>query len=372
MMKRWLWTCLGVSLFSLCGISGPYADPLVTGHAGEERGWSFQPDRTVRPLKGPSPLPMQGPSFQPILLAFDRTEGRLFVATPEEGSTGSRLLLFRHPEKDKVPPDPLFQLPGVSSGLLYDPQAKTLFMANATKHEILMFDRFDPNRTKRPTRVLRRFNFPTGIGTDPSSGRLFIADAHPGAILVFERMNEVQGSEPPTRTMGGETGLNGPFALATDPIRGRLYVSNFDGVFVFNLKDLSAQPERLPLPRNTLARGLAFDRSSRRLYIAVPMRRSYYIYDGETLEQVRLEGVRGPFPFSLAIDSKNDRLYLAGTDPKVGVIHRAGGGRLPKQGPGEMRRTIDRWLRWKGPTPPPLDHPKPPQEEGPNMIHFPN
>lgn len=363
MIKKWFWTFIGLSLLPLYGIFGPYTDFFVIAPV---------PVRSARFLKDASALPIQGPPFQPILLSFDHNENRLLVAAPGERSGSSRLLLFRHPEKEAVSPEELLRFPGVSSGLAYDPEEKILFMANATNNEILIFDRFKPGRTLRHTRALRRFNFPTGIGTDSSTDRLFVADAHPGAILVFDRMNEIQGLESPSRTIGPETGLNGPFSLATDTKRGRLYVSNFDGVFVFNLNALSARPERLPFSSNTLARGLAFDPLSGRLYIAAPMLRSYFIYDGEHLEQIRLEGVKGAFPFSLAIDPENDRLYLAGTDPKVGVIHRASGSHLPKQSPGEKRRPIDRWIRWSDSTPsphPPI-HPKP-SPEAPSMIDTP-
>jgi len=344
--------------------------------------------QSLRLIEDPLPLPIQGAPFQPMLLAFDRKTSRLFAATPDTASSGTSLIVFQNPESEGPAQERIFTLSGVSSGLSFDSEGQTLFISNATKHEITIFDRIDSNRIRTPSRRLERFNFPTGIGFDRASNRLFVADAHPGAVLVFEGMDTVQGPARPALTLGGETGLNGPFAVLIDKQRGRVYVSNFDGVFAFRLDDLSAPPLRLPLPKGTLARGLAIDPQSGRLYIAAPMRRSYFVFDGESLEESQLQGVSGAFPFSLALDSKKDRLYLAGTDPKIGVIDRASGSHIPRQGPGEKRRSIDRWIPLDHsptpeppgqprPSPPAPFHPSPPnppphkaQPEGPSTIHF--
>ena len=310
----------------------------------------------------------QPSSFQPLLLAFDSKEDRLFAAAADADRRGARLLVFPQPGRKGARPGASLDLTGILSGLFYDSDSKTLFAANAADHALLIFDRFDPRSTTRASRVLKRFNFPTGVYADRSGGRLFIADAHPGALLVYEQGKEVDGERRPDRTIGPEkSGLNGPFAIAADPERGRLYVSNFDGVLVFNLADLAAPPARLPLPKGTLARGLAFDPRSKRLYIAAPMIRSYFVYDGERLAQVRIRESKGAFPFSLAIDPEGDRLYLAGIAPEIGLIEQAGGG---PPGEGEKARAIDRWIRWDE-TPPPEKGPEPePETEGPSLIRW--
>ncbi|MBI3805343.1 MAG: hypothetical protein HY282_16460 [Nitrospirae bacterium] len=293
----------------------------------------------------------QAPSFQPLLLAFDPTQDRLFATTVGDDRRGSQLLVFPQPGKKGTRPGASLDLANVVSGLWYDPDAKSLFVSDATDHALLIFDRFDPRSTTRASRVLRRFNFPTGIYAD--RGRLFVADAHPGALLVFEKSKEIEGERRPDRTIGPEkSGLNGPFAMAADLDRRRLYVSNFDGVLIFHLDDLTAPPERVPLPKGTLARGLAFDPRAKRLYIAAPMLRSYFVYDGERLEQLRIQGATGAFPFSIAVDSEGNRLYLAGVAAEIGVIEAASGG------PGGRERTIDRWIRW-GEESPPADAPEP-------------
>lgn len=191
--------------------------------------------------------PRPAPSFQPLLLAFDPAQDRLFAAAAGEDRRGVRLFVFPQPGKQGARPGASLDLAGMISGLSYDSDAKTLFVADAAGHALLIFDRFDPRSTMRASRVLKRFNFPTGVYADRS--RLFVADAHPGALLVFEKAAEIDGERRPDRTIGPEqSGLNGPFAIAADPDRGRLYVSNFDGVLAFNLADLSAPPDRLPLP----------------------------------------------------------------------------------------------------------------------------
>lgn len=309
------------------------------------------------------PLRAQGPSFQPVLLAFDPSQDRLFAATTAGDRNGTELIVFNQPGRKGTGPGASLTLAGVISGLSYDSGSKTLFAADATGHAILIFDRFDPLSATRASRVLKRFNFPTGIYADPSGKRLFIADAHPGALLVFEKGAEIDGERRPDRTIGPETsGLNGPFAIAADPGRNRLYVSNFDGVLAFNLSDLSARPDRLPLPRGTLARGLAFDPRSKRLFIAAPMIQSYFIYDGAQMAQVRIEKAGGSFPFSIAVDPEGNRLYLAGISPEIGVIEQASGDR-----PDPKERPIDRWIRWDG-TPPPAE--EPPAPNGPTLIRW--
>ncbi len=307
----------------------------------------------------------QVPSFRPLLLAFDTKQDRLFAATAGENRRGSQLLVFPQPGKKGTRPGASLDLTGVVSGLSYDPDAKTLFVANATDHALLIFDRFDPRSATRASLVLKRFNFPTGVYAD--RGRLFVADAHPGALLIFEKALEVEGERRPDRTVGPEkSGLNGPFAIAADDERGRLYVSNFDGVLIFNLDHLDAPPGRVPLPKGTLARGLAFDTKSKRLYIATPMDRSYFVYDGERLEQVRIKGAAGSFPFSVAVDPEGNRLYLAGIESEIGVIEQASGG------PNRKERPIDRWIRWSdtpSPPPEPAPHPPIPQPGEPSQIH---
>jgi DNA-binding beta-propeller fold protein YncE len=305
----------------------------------------------------------QPPSFRPLLLAFDPAQDRLFAAAPGEGRGRTELLVFPQPGKQGARPGASLELSGMISGLSYDPNSKTLFVADAAGHAVLIFDRFDPRSATSASRVLKRFNFPTGVYADRD--RLFVADAHPGALLVFEKAAEIDGERRPDRTIGPEkSGLNGPFAIAADPERGKLYVSNFDGVLVFNLADLGAPPDRLPLPRGTLARGLAFNPRSKRLYVAAPMTRSYFVYDGERLEQVKIEGAAGSFPFSIAVDPKENRLYLAGITPEIGLIEQASGG------PGERKeRPIDRWIRWEGEAPPPEEEPTPSPEE-PSVIRW--
>ncbi len=307
----------------------------------------------------------QPPSFQPLLLAFDPAQDRLFAAAAAEGRRGVQLFVFPQPGKQGARPGASLELDGMISGLSYDPGAKTLFVADAAGHAVLIFDRFDPRTATRASRILKRFNFPTGVYAD--RGRLFVADAHPGALLIFEKAAEVDGERRPDRTIGPEeSGLNGPFAIAADPDRGRLYVSNFDGVLAFHLSDLAAPPDRLPLPKGTLARGLAFDSRTKRLFIAAPMLRSYFVYDGKRLEQVKIQGAAGAFPFSITVDPTEDRLYLAGIAPEIGVIEQASGSK-------RKERTIDRWIRWEGEPreerPPPAEDPVP-SPEGPSVIRW--
>lgn len=316
----------------------------------------------------------QPSSFQPMLLAFDPKGDRLFAATAGEARRGSQLLVFPQPGRKGSRPGATLDLAGIVSGLSYDPESKTLFIADATDHAVLIFDRFDPRSATRASRVLKRFNFPTGVYAD--RGRLFVADAHPGALLIFEKGMEVEGQRRPDQTIGPEkSGLNGPFSIAADLDRRRLYVSNFNGVLIFNLDNPAAPPDRVPLPKGTLARGLAFDPRSKRLYIAAPMTRSYFVYDGERLEQVRVQGASSSFPFSVAVDPEGNRLYLAGMAAEIGVIEPASGGSTEQK-----ERTIDRWIRWEGEpreeTPPsphepaPSPHEPAPSPEGPSTIRW--
>jgi DNA-binding beta-propeller fold protein YncE len=306
-------------------------------------------------------IPGQFSSFRPILLTFDTANQRLFAAIPSDNGHVSRLAVFSRPKKGERIPDSSFDLTGICSGLFYDVGSKTLFAANATGHELLIFDQFDPKVSVRPTRVLRKFNFPSGAYLDPAGGRLFVADAHPGSLLVYEDPKNAKGESRPDLTISGErTGLNGPFAIAADSERGILYVSNFNGVLIFNLRDLTSPPGRLPLPPGTLARGLSFDPGSHRLYIAAPMLRSFFVYDGERIEQVEIDNADGVFPFSLAIDPQNDRLYLSGTKPEVGVIEGVHG-RGDKRRPEKMKRSIDWSIGWESPPP---KHPPPSEAPG--------
>lgn len=300
----------------------------------------------------------QFPSFQPLHLAFDQSNNRLYVAIPGQEASKSHVSVFQDPETGATVPDPSFDLAGTTSGLSYDPISETLFVASATTHMLQIFDRINPRVSTRPSRILQRFNFPTGIYFEPSRDRLFVADAHPGALHVYKNATKVEGEERPDISLSGEkTGLNGPYGIAADTERSLLYVSNFDGVLVFSLRNLSIPPERIALPEGTLARGLSFDPNLNHLFIAAPMLRSFFIYDGKRLERVELKGAEGIFPFSIAIDPKSDRLYLAGTKPEVGVIDMASNPDLQQRSQGEIKRSIDRWIRWKGAHTPPFRPP---------------
>jgi len=305
-------------------------------------------------------VPIRGASapqiFQPVLLAFDPTQDRLYVTVSIEEGSRSKLVLISNPERDGGTKLSSFDLPGVASGLSYDSDSGTLFAGNSSGHELLIFDHIDPSSMGSPTRILKRFAFPTGVYADASGNRLFVLDAHPGSLRMFGRSNSVQGEQQPDLLLSGhESGLNGPFAITADPAHGHLYVSNFDGVLIFNLRNLSAPPDRLPLPPGTLARGLSFDAKNARLYIAAPMAKSFFIYDGTKARRVKVRGAEGTFPFSVAVDSEHGRLYLAGTEPQVGVIALRG----PDLDPGTAELSVDRWIRLDGEAPSPFEHPAP-------------
>lgn len=318
-------------------------------------------------------IPVQVPPFQPLLLAFDIKRDRLYAAMPSGGEAGSRIVVFSQPGSGDGKPGPSLDFPGVASGLAYDSESETLFVSNATRKELMIFDRFTAAPSTRPSRVLRKFNFPTGIYPDPSNKRLFVADSHPGALLVFDNLHGVEGERKPDRTIGRESGLNGPFAIAADPEKGRIYVSNFDGVFVFDAGDFSKPPERLPLPPKAMARGLSFDPVLRKLYIATPMLRSFFVYDGAQLQQVELQETSGIFPFSLVLDPKSDRLYLSGSQPEIAVIEQAGGRSNPPSSTEKIERKVDRWLRWGDFSPEaPSPHPKPEPPKGLPSPHLPD
>jgi hypothetical protein len=68
----------------------------------------------------PETIPSQFSTFQPILLTFDSAHDRLYAAIPTDSGHASRLAVFSHPKKGGLPPDPLFDLPGICSGLFYD------------------------------------------------------------------------------------------------------------------------------------------------------------------------------------------------------------------------------------------------------------
>ena len=297
------------------------------------------------------------PVFQPVLLALDAAQDRLYATESIEEGSRSKLLVIAHPDREGGEVSSPFQLPGVASGLSFDSDSGSLFAGNSSGHELLIFDHIDPGSVTSPTRVLRRFAFPTGVYADTSGNRLFVLDAHPGSLGVFAPSHSVHGDQKPELLLSGhEIGLNGPFAMAADPARGRLYVSNFDGVLIFDLHNLSALPDRLPLPPRTLARGLSFDAKSGRLYIATPMDHSLFVYDGARAHRVRIRDTGGTFPFSVAVDSARELAYLAGTEPNVGVVVLHG----LDLDTGTTERSISRWIPLGGESVPPTNHGAPP------------
>src|SRR5579863_2965366 len=95
---------------------------------------------TALALAGVSARTAPVPAFQPVLVAFDVSHDRLYSTVPAEAGSRSRLVFFSGLGQEGSPVPSSMELPGVASGLFYDAETNSLFIANSSDHELLIFD----------------------------------------------------------------------------------------------------------------------------------------------------------------------------------------------------------------------------------------
>jgi DNA-binding beta-propeller fold protein YncE len=176
------------------------------------------------------------------------------------------MVVFSRTASGNVPPDRDLAIPHGGFGIAVDEQNQELFLTIQHDAAVVVF-RKTASGEEIPLRLLQgdrtRIANPHGIALDPRSGLIFIANqgsvasragsagenkpllrdaAIPGsgrilppAITVHSR--SAAGDTPPIRVITGpKTRMNWPTAVAVNPERGELYVSNdaADSILVFD------------------------------------------------------------------------------------------------------------------------------------------
>lgn len=217
-----------------------------------------------------------------------------------------------------------------------------LYIANAGDGSLLAFDK--AISTEGNLAPARRFPEtiagPTGVFLDRTTDTLYVANTDYNSILIYENVSSLNlsaGQADATRVIAGpKTGLNHPYGVAYDATRQRLYVANKENLISVFQKDCPVQtnlngdiaPCRTLSGASTLLdfpRAIAVDPQRDLLYISNLGTNSILVYANAS--QLSTQGDLQPTrvisshtaaetesmlynPFGLFLDSLNDRLYV--------------------------------------------------------------
>ncbi len=193
---------------------------------------------------------------------------------------------------------------------------------------------------------------PTGVFLDRSNDTLYVANTAQNAIQIYENASTLTGSPQPTRVISGsKTLMDEPYAVAFDGVTERLFVANRGGntITAFHSSCISAAPlDGDILPCTLLVgdqtqldfpRALAIDPSKNLLYISNAGSDSILVYDNANAlgaspascindftscnipptriisphEDLDKSVSKLELPFGIALDRVNDRLYVVNT-----------------------------------------------------------
>lgn len=206
-------------------------------------------------------------------LFLDRTNDTLYVATTGQNA----VLIYDHASQN--PSNATRVVAGSNTGLnhpfavTYDATRCALYVANK-ENSIVVFQR-DCGQTSQldgniaPSRVLKGsktlLDFPRALAVDPQKDLLYVSNMGSNAILIYDSASQASGDAAPTRAITSHTDasqtesmLHLPFGLFIDKDNDRLYVvkagGNQPALFIYenaSQKSGEIKPERLLTTRNT-------------------------------------------------------------------------------------------------------------------------
>lgn len=270
-----------------------------------------------------------------------RGDGNLYVANNGTGS----LLAFDNAstaEGDLSPDRHFPETIAEPTGLFLDQTADTLYVANTGQNAILIYENASalelPDGLASADRLisgpetgLRR---PGGVAYDATRQRLYVANEGNASILVFHagcsETGLLNGDIPPCQVLSGaSTLLDAPGALAVDPARDILYISNegANSILVYENASQSSTQGNLP-PTRTISSiqsplGIFIDSANDRLYVvqsedqaAVLVYENASTRAGQTSPDRTLTGSNTllVFPTGIDVDIDQNLIYVVNND----------------------------------------------------------
>jgi DNA-binding beta-propeller fold protein YncE len=274
---------------------------------------------------------------------FPIGDGNLYVAN---GGTGS-LLAFDQAQTAEGDLSPDRHFPETIAGLIglfLDETTDTLYVANTGENAILIYENASalepPIGLASATRVLSgpktRLRRPHAVAYDATRQRLYISNEGNSSIVVFQPgcsgATLLNGDIAPCRILSGaSTLLASPEALAVDPGRDTLYISNrgTNAILVYENVSQSSTQGDLP-PTRTISpiqspAGLFIDSASDRLYAvqgrgegqaAILLYENASTRSGQTSPDRTLTGPNTLFvsPAGIDVDTTLDQIYIVNND----------------------------------------------------------
>lgn len=157
---------------------------------------------------------------------------------------------------------------------------------------------------------------PTAVGHSAATGRLFVAGMFDNAVVAIDEATGVQLS-----TMGVGSY---PDTIIVDDVRGKVFVSNWGGVTQqggFSIIDSHTLSVR-NVALDAAVTEMALDRETGVLFLtAERVRQQSFIVAADTDGNIAGRSDVGFRAYSLAVDSRNGRVYVGGlaADPLYGV-----------------------------------------------------
>lgn len=195
-------------------------------------------------------------------------------------------------------------------GLYIDPANGDIYAVNNDTVDTLVVFSRKAIGDVAPDRQLHTPHGTFGIAVDEEKQELFLTVQHDNAIVVYNK--SAKGTEAPVRVVqGDDTGLADPHAMALDPKRNLLYVTNHGSSHQVRPKESTRERHRGGSPGFPLDRDNAVPGSGK---IGPP---SITVYPRDAKGNARpLRTIQGPntqmnWPTGITIDEESNQIYVA-------------------------------------------------------------
>jgi DNA-binding beta-propeller fold protein YncE len=270
--------------------------------------------RAGLPLRLIADLPLPGPTNRFDYTSLDPRTNRLYIAHMNAG----QLLVFDVRKQRTLGAIPA---PGVH-GVIAVPSIHRIYASATDARELYTID----DRSERVVRRASAGSYPDGLAYDPVERRVFVSDESGGIEAVFDAAGRRVG----TVELGGEAGN-----VEYDPVSGTILVDvqSRNELAVIDPRARKVV-RRVALPGCDNDHGLHLDPSRRLAFIACDGNAVLLTLDLAHMRVVGRASV-GDGPDVLAFDTSSRRLYVAAESGEIAVFAERGR-RLQKLGQAQL------------------------------------
>jgi DNA-binding beta-propeller fold protein YncE len=192
------------------------------------------------------------------------------------------------------------------AGVYIDPRTGEVYGVNNDSHDTMVVFSRAARGNVAPDRELEIPHGSFGIAVDEENQELFLAIQHDSAVVVYRKT--ATGDNAPIRLLQGErTRLANPHAIALDPRRGLIFVTNHGAVSSRRpVADRGNGPANWPLGREDAIPG-----SGRMLPAAITVHARTASGDAAPVRVIEGPRTRLNWPTGIAVDPERGELYVA-------------------------------------------------------------